>query len=242
MDRFFLPSDQWDERPSLAGDEAHHCFRVMRKRVGDHLVVFDGEGREAKGRILTISKSEACLELSEVGESPSVNPQLEIAVGIPKGKSFDLILQKAVEMGVNRIQPLLSDQGNVRLKAGEGDSKREKWQRVVLEACKQCGQNHLPQVMPPKSLEDYLGGLEAGGTRIVAALTPETKPLRGLLEEVGKPERVLAMVGPEGDFSEKEYEKIFESGFAQVSLGELVLRTETAVLWMAAVVRYQFQS
>lgn len=242
MDRFFLPSDQWGESPSLVGGEAHHCFRVMRKQIGEDLVVFDGKGREAKARILTISKGEVVLKLSKISESPFVNPQFEIAVGIPKGKSFDLILQKAVEMGVNRIQPLLSDQGNVRLKAGEGDSKRVKWQRAVLEACKQCGQNHLPEVISPKSLEDYLGGLEAGGTRIVAALTSKTKPLRGLLEEVGKPERVVAMVGPEGDFSENEYKKIFESGFAPVSLGERVLRTETAVLWMAAVIRYQFQS
>ena len=161
---------------------------------------------------------------------------------IPKGKSFDLILQKAVEMGVNRIQPLLSDQGNVRFKTGEALAKREKWQRALLEACKQCGQNHLPEVMIPALLDNYFENIEPGGTRIVGALTSETKTLKELLDRLEVPDRVVLMVGPEGDFSAGEYERIFESRFAPVGLGELVLRTETAVIWMAAAVRFQFQS
>jgi len=242
MDRFFLQCDQWGGNSTLTGDEAHHCSRVMRKQAGDRIVVFDGSGREAEARISAISKNEACLELFQVKKSSLAQPQLEVAVGIPKGKSFDLILQKAVEMGVNRIQPLLSDQGNVRFKAEEARSKRDKWQRAVLEACKQCGQNHLPEVMVPKLLHRYLDELEPGGARMVGALTDEAAPLRTLLGELESPERVVTMVGPEGDFSEDEYQRIFESGFIPVSLGELVLRTETAVLWMAAAVRYQFQS
>ena len=103
-----------------------------------------------------ISKNEACLEIIDTRKFSALLPQLEVAVGIPKGKSFDLILQKAAEMGVNRIQPLVSDQGNVRFKTGEALAKREKWQRTLLEACKQCGQNHLPEVMVPAFLDNYL--------------------------------------------------------------------------------------
>ena len=242
MDRFFLSSDQWDENPTLRGDEAHHCLRVMRKQVGDEITIFDGNGREASARVCGVSKNESRLELIDTSITPAVLPQLEVAVGIPKGKSFDLILQKAVEMGVNRIQPLLSDQGNVRFKTGEALAKREKWQRALLEACKQCGQNHLPEVMIPALLDNYLENIEPGGTRIVGALTSETKTLKELLDRLEVPDRVVLMVGPEGDFSAGEYKRIFESRFAPVSLGELVLRTETAVIWMAAAVRFQFQS
>ena len=242
MDRFFLSSDQWDENPTLRGDEAHHCLRVMRKQVGDEITIFDGNGREASARVCGVSKNESRLELIDTSITPAVLPQLEVAVGIPKGKSFDLILQKAVEMGVNRIQPLLSDQGNVRFKTGEALAKREKWQRTLLEACKQCGQNHLPEVMVPALLDNYLENIEPGGTRIVGALTSETKTLKELLDRLEAPDRVVLMVGPEGDFSAGEYKRIFESSFAPVSLGELVLRTETAVIWMAAAVRFQFQS
>ena len=210
MDRFFLSSDQWDENPTLRGDEAHHCLRVMRKQVGDEITIFDGNGREASARVCGVSKNESRLELIDTSITPAVLPQLEVAVGIPKGKSFDLILQKAVEMGVNRIQPLLSDQGNVRFKTGEALAKREKWQRALLEACKQCGQNHLPEVMIPALLDNYLENIEPGGTRIVGALTSETKTLKELLDRLEAPDRVVLMVGPEGDFSAGEYKRIFE--------------------------------
>lgn len=242
MDRFFLSSDQWDENPALTGHEARHCLKVMRKQVGDEIAIFDGNGREASARVCGVSKDESRLEIIHTRITPTVLPQLEVAVGIPKGKSFDLILQKAVEMGVNRIQPLVSDQGNVRFKTGEALAKREKWQRTLLEACKQCGQNHLPEVMVPALLDNYLENIEPGGTRIVGALTSETKTLKELLDRLEAPDRVVLMVGPEGDFSAGEYKRIFESRFAPVSLGELVLRTETAVIWMAAAVRFQFQS
>jgi 16S rRNA (uracil1498-N3)-methyltransferase len=242
MDRFFVSPEQWGENPILRGDESHHCFRVMRKKIGDNIIIFDGNGREAEATISAIAQNESCLELINTRRLPVVLPQLEVAVGIPKGKSFDLILQKAVEMGVNRIHPLVSDQGNVRFKAGEALSKRDKWQRILLEACKQCGQNHLPEVMVPALLDNYLEKIEPGGTRIVGALTSETKTLKDLLDGLEIPERVVLMVGPEGDFSAGEYERIFESGFAPVGLGDLVLRTETAAIFMAAAVRYQFQS
>ena len=108
MDRFFLSPDQWNENPTLRGDEAHHCLKVMRKQVGDEIAIFDGNGREASARVCGFSKNETRLELIDTRNTSTVLPQLEVAVGVPKGKSFDLILQKAVEMGVNRIQPLVS--------------------------------------------------------------------------------------------------------------------------------------
>ncbi len=242
MDRFFISPDQWGDSLSLTGDEAHHCCRVMRKKLGDRIVVFDGWGREGEAEIESVSKSEVGLKVLSVKEAEALKPQIEIAVGIPKGKTFDLILQKAVEMGVSRIQPLMSEQGNVRFKEGEGEAKREKWQRAVLEACKQCGQSYLPEVAVPQDVETYLRGLEPGSPRFVGALTEGSRGFRGLLDEVGEPSRIVLMIGPEGDFSVSEYERISEAEFAPVSLGELVLRTETAVFWMVAAVRYHFQS
>lgn len=246
MDRFFLAPDEWGDEPALSGAEAHHCSRVMRKRSGDRVIIFDGCGREGEAVLGEVSKSSVGLEILSRRESKVLSPQIEIAVGIPKGKSFDLILQKAVELGVHRIQPLVSDQGNVRFKAEEAEeaeAKREKWQRAVLEACKQCGQNFLPEVEVPLELGQYLTSLDEGteGARFVGALTEETKSLRSLLSEMDSPARVCLIIGPEGDFSSAEYEEIFSAGYAPVSLGELVLRTETAVFWMMSAVRYQFQ-
>ncbi len=241
MDRFFLMPDQWGGKPALTGDEAHHCCRVMRKQVGDTIAIFDGWGRQGEARIMSLSKSEVGLEILSSKDSDALKPQIEIAVGVPKGKTFDLILQKAVEMGVSRIQPLMSEQGNVRFKESEGNAKREKWQRVVLEACKQCGQNYLPEVAVPLSLGNYLKELQPGFPKFVGALTPGAQGFRTLLEEVSDPGRVVLLIGPEGDFSAHEYEQISAADFAPVNLGELVLRTETAVFLMVAAVRYQFQ-
>lgn len=242
MDRFFLTPDQWAGRPALTGDEAHHCCRVMRKQAGNEIAIFDGKGREGQARITSVSKTEVELEILLSKDSEALKPQIEIAVGVPKGKTFDLILQKAVEMGVSRIQPLMSEQGNVRFRESEADGKREKWQRVVLEACKQCGQNHLPEVALPLSLESYLVSLPPESPRFVGALTPGSQSFRTWLAEIEDPGRVVLLIGPEGDFSGQEYEQIYAADFAPVNLGELVLRTETAVFLMVAAVRYQYQS
>ena len=241
MDRFFLSPDEWGDAPALVGEEAHHCGRVMRKQVGNYIVIFDGWGREGEARITSVSRSEVELEIVSTTDGGALKPQIEIAVGLPKGKTFDLILQKAVEMGVSRIQRLVCEQGNVRFKEGEGESKCEKWQRVVLEACKQCGQNHLPEVAVPLNLESYLKEVQPGFPRFVGALTPGARSFRSLLEGISDPGRVVLLIGPEGDFSSDEYAEILEADFAPVSLGELVLRTETAVFAMVAAVRYQFQ-
>lgn len=240
MDRFFLPPSLWGDSFSLTGDEAHHCRRVMRKKVGDVIEVFDGEGRYATASIAAMSSNEVLLEEITRGQSRKIIPEIEIAVGIPKGKTFDFIIQKAVELGVGRIQPLVSDQGNVRITDKDHASKRDKWQRVALEACKQCGQNFQPQVLPPRELGAWLETAREGG-KYVGALQPASRPFRSLLEASGEPEVITLLIGPEGDFSEREYSAIAASGFSPVDLGELVLRTETAVFAMVAAVRYHFQ-
>lgn len=240
MDRFYLAGELWNGPVSLKGDEAHHCRRVMRKKVGDGIEVFDGEGRSAPAEITAISSNEVELVLGEQSQSEPLTPSLEIAVGIPKGKNFDLIIQKAVEMGVSRIQPLVTDQGNVRITDKDHGSKREKWQRVALEACKQCGQNFLPQVAEASELSAWLAE-SRDGLNFVGALQEGSRPFRELLNEAESPGAVTLLIGPEGDFSTREYQEIAGQGFAPVDLGELVLRTETAVFAMVAAVRYQFQ-
>jgi len=239
MDRFFLPSDSWVGPVILRGAEAHHCRRVMRKREGDQIEVFDGKGRRGQAVISQIGSQDVALDLIDSSSATPLDPMLEIAVGIPKGKTFDLIIQKAVEMGVACIQPLVTDQGNVRINDQGHESKHEKWQRTALEACKQCGQNYLPEVHPAKELSEWLHqtGREM---KLVGALQKGAKPLREYLDTSQRPQSVSMLIGPEGDFSTREYQAIQEAGFLPVHLGDLVLRTETAVFAMVASVRYQF--
>lgn len=242
MDRFFVRRDEWGEGEILlGGDEGHHGARVLRKKVGDVVEVFDGCGASARAEVLEVGRAEMRLRLGEKRVSEGLRPMVEVAVGVPKGKSFDLILQKAVELGVGRIWPLISDQGNVRYGASERAEKRAKWERVVLEACKQCGQNFLPVVEEAREVGDFLGeALVDGGVGFVGSLWGERRPFREWLVGLADLERAVVMIGPEGDFSEREYAAIFAAGFRAVDLGPLVLRTETAVFAMVASLRYQY--
>jgi 16S rRNA (uracil1498-N3)-methyltransferase len=149
MARFFLSPDAWGEHATLTGDEAKHAAQVMRVRRGDHITVFDGAGRSTVAEVKEVSKSEIRLNLGEEVRRPLLRPAIHLVQAVPKGKTMDLIVQKAVELGVASIQPLISRRTVVQVEEEDAGRKAAKWQRVALEACKQCGQDLLPLVEPP---------------------------------------------------------------------------------------------
>lgn len=240
MDRFWIPPEGWHEPFSLYGEEARHCSRVMRKREGDWIEGFDGEGGWARGPITSVNRNSIDVAVEESGKSQALSPQIEIAVGIPKGKTFDLIVQKAVELGVSEIHPILSKQGMIRIPPSQFPKKKEKWERIALEACKQCGQNFLPKISSPENLTTYLSRSDHVSIKLVGALLPETKPMKTILSKIAEPDSVILLVGPEGDFSPNEYEEIQSKDFLPVGLGGFTLRVETAILAMISSTRYQF--
>lgn len=241
MDRFFLSPEDWT--PSelrLTGEEGHHAARVMRKKAGDRIEVFDGAGHWARGQVSEVNRSEIRLTVEESGLSTTLQPQIELALAIPKGKTMDLVVQKAVELGVNVIQPLITRNTVVKVSAEDAVEKASKWQRVALEACKQCGQNFLPEVKTVKPLGKYLRE-ERAGDSFVASLAPGAESIRQKLESLSADCGELSfLVGPEGDFSSEEIAEALGAGFAPVSLGEIVLRVETASLFLASAARYRF--
>ena len=241
MDRFFLsPADWGPERLSLAGEEGHHAVRVMRKKAGDHIEVFDGHGRWARGEVATVERAGLTLLIEEEGYSRPLLPEVVLAVAIPKGKTMDLIVQKVVELGMAGVQPLVTT--NSVVKIGEKDSveKSQKWQRVALEACKQCGQNFLPLVEPVKTFSSYLAEERKGAT-IIASLASGAIPVRERMEALPDDcSRLTFLVGPEGDFTPEEIAGALAADFAPVSLGKIVLRVETACLFLASAARYRF--
>ena len=240
MDRFWIPPEGWHESFSLHGEEARHCSRVMRKREGDWIECFDGKGGWARGPITSVNRNSIDVAVEESGKSQRLKPKIEIAVGIPKGKTFDLIVQKAVELGVSAIHPILSKQGMIKIPASQLPKKKEKWERIALEACKQCGQNFLPEISSPENLETYLSKPDHDSIKLVGALLSEAEPMKTILSKITKPGSVILLVGPEGDFAPKEYEQILSKDFLPVTLRGLTLRVETAILTMISSVRYQF--
>jgi len=238
MARFFLSPDAWGAQALLGGDEAKHAAQVLRLRAGDRLTVFDGRGRSAGAEVLEVSKNELRLELGQEIQAPRLEPEISLAQAVPKGKTMDLIVQKAVELGVTRIQPLMTRNTVVQVDGEDAPRKSAKWQRVALEACKQCGQDLLPEVLPVRDFAGWVDDAE-GDLKIIASLLPGVRSLRDLLREAGVPRRVTLLVGPEGDFSAAEGAAALEAGFLPASLGSIVLRAETAAFFGISAIRYE---
>lgn len=237
---FHLPTSEWqDGAVDLRGEEAKHCIQVTRHRAGDVVVLFDGAGRRAEARIE--SASEGVVRLSLLNDSRTPQPRCEITLlqALVKGDTMEWIIEKAVELGVQRVVPVISQRSIVRLNAAEAVKKQAKWQRVALEACKQCGQAWLPEVAMPCSLESACKHLDAS-LKVMASLQPEALDLRAIRQ--GSVTSAALTIGPEGDFTEAEYAMLAAAGFQSWSLGSLILRSETAAVCALSILGYELGS
>jgi 16S rRNA (uracil1498-N3)-methyltransferase len=211
------------ELPAAAG---LHLAKVLRARCGDELVLFTGDGREFAGTIEAVRGSRVT---AAVGEARTVDRESPLAVTlvqcIARADRMDVIVQKATELGVARIVPVLSRRSVVRLDAAQAASKALHWRAIAAGACEQCGRNRLPVIDGPRQLIDYLGESAATGPRLL--FEPEfAVPGRG--QAIGS--TVEIAIGPEGGFDAAEIEAFRVSGFEAVKLGPRVLRTETAAI------------
>ena len=242
--RFYLPPEDWqDAAVSLRDEEAHHCRDVMRCTVGEQITIFDGCGRQANAEITNLAKKEVSMRLLDVTKTRPLPAQITLGQAIPKGKNMDLIIQKATELGATRIVPLLSTNTVVRLNDKEKIRKQQKWQRVAIEACKQCGQNWLPQIGLPVSPAEFVQN-STDEMKIVAAIDPQSRPLKEIMhrwdqQEQTRPSCASLLIGPEGDLTTEEVETALASEFQPLSLGPIILRSETAAIYTVSVIVYE---
>ena len=241
MHRCYLPVPDLTVGPLLVeGEEAHHALRVLRMRVGEVCEVFNGFGQAVRASITYTSGLHMQLEVLE--ELPKLPPVagITLAFAIPKGPLVELIVQKAVEMGAQRIIPLISERTIVRISPQEAPAKAEKWRRTVLEACKQCGVRDLPVLEEPQPYSAFLRRADLPTCRVQCAIVPHAKPLREVLEAARAAGQgdVTLLIGPEGDFTPDEYAAGAVAGYTPVSLGPIILRVETACFLALAAARY----
>ena len=245
--RSFLFTEASVETGSLTLDarESHHLMRVLRAKSGETVEVLDGKGTRYIGRIAIADAKAVQVEVDSVKKTQAPKPRVTLLQSIPKGKTMDLILRMATEIGVTCVQPVFTDQGDVQMKGERLLSKTEKWRLTMIESCKQCGLAYLPKLAAPTSLAEWVNSLgrassvtEPGVTtlRIVASLEEESRPLCEVLKASGEFDEVVVAVGPEGDFTAGEYAALATAGFQSVRLGANVLRAETAVAYILSVV------
>lgn len=219
---------------SLALDTpaSNHLARVLRARVGDSVTAFNGDGYDYRGTISEITKLTVVVALTEV-LAPVAESPLDITLGlaISKGDRFDWAIQKATELGVTRIVPLLTERVDVKLSGERSEKKQRHWQGVVISACEQCGRATVPEVAPVQALRSWLATVDAACKLVLHH--HNVAPLTG-----SAPPSIALLIGPEGGLSEADLEAAFAGGFAPLRLGPRVLRTETAPAVALAVLGY----
>lgn len=221
VDQPLLP----DQDLLLPEAAAYHVARVLRLRAGAPIVAFDGSGGDFRCEILTIEGDKVRVRVGArvpgLAESPL---RITLVQAISRSERMDWTLQKATELGVRAIVPVLSARSIVRLDEKQAAKKLRHWQAIVAGACEQCGRSVAPDVRAPLELGAYLGAAPREGRRLV--LSPSGPSSLAGLTSVGA--RVELLIGPEGGLEDAELERATQAGFAPVRLGPRVLRTETA--------------
>lgn len=235
--RFFAPPSAFNfskQTVTLAADEARHLREVLRLKPGDQVSVFDGAGKEFRAHVAQARREFAELELDEEIEParPESPLQITLAVALLKGEKFDLVVQKATELGVTKIVPLITRFADIKLRDNTDASKRvTRWQRIALEAAKQSGRAVVPQIERVSPFESVLSPSNP-------CLMFSEREGRGLTQiDTG---RVTAIIGSEGGWSDEELEEARTAGAQIVTLGGRILRAETAAITAAALLQHRF--
>ena len=223
LDRFYSDRIE-DGKIILYGQENEHAVRVLRKRTGDTVAVFDGKGNEFIAKIVQVGKGQSILEIIQKVPSREYPFHIAVAQSLIKHNRWDWFLEKITEIGVKEIIPLLTEHAVVKTEA-----KKSRWEKIILNACKQSGRQSIPSLHPPIDIEELIGISGTYTTRLVA------HPGGREIIQVPLSSRILIAIGPEGGFSGAEVEKLEESGFVRVSLGRFILRSETAPVYAASV-------
>jgi len=217
---------------ALSEDKSQHLLRVLRLREGDPVVLFNGDGANHNARITTTAKKTVAL-LVETSEPLDNESPLAITLlqGVARGDKMDLILQKATELGVGAIQPVLTERTEVKLEGERAERRLLHWRGVVSAACEQSGRTRLPAVAEVRPLQEALAALSERARRLI--LDPRHgRALKALALDPAQP--VVLVVGPEGGLGERDLRQLGQAGFEGVQLGPRVLRTETAGLAVLA--------
>jgi 16S rRNA (uracil1498-N3)-methyltransferase len=213
---------------NLPPQAAEHVVRVLRMNPGEPLTVFNGDGNEYAAVIVAVGKREVMLRIEQVRPLANESPlQLTLAQGVARGEKMDLIVQKATELGVVRIVPLLTERSEVKLDAARAEKRLMHWRAVAASACEQSGRARLPEIAAALPLSTWLTSL-TGDDALRLALLPEAARSSRELRFNGA--GGLLVVGPEGGLGERDINALTAAGFDGLRLGPRILRTETAGL------------
>jgi 16S rRNA (uracil1498-N3)-methyltransferase len=237
MKRFYAPPEQFDGNAvTLAIEETRHLRDVLRMKAGDEAQIFDGEGREFLVEVANVAKRETLLQIVKEIEPPAPESKLDltIAASVYKNDKFDLVIQKAVELGVTRVAPIVTFRSETNLKASM--KRTERWRKIALEATKQCERAKIMTVDEPVGFNDFIANI---GEDFGSLLMFSEKDGKGLPEQIART-KITALVGPKGGWEDSEIQLAEERGFMPIKLGRRIMRAETAAITFAALLQNRF--
>ena len=241
MHRFYMPDIGTQNHPWLEGDEALHALRVLRIRVGEEVGVFDGSGMECVGVVEQAERHRARIAIVR-REHADRDPVLPVTLGcaVVKAKAMDELVEACSELGLRALVPVETRRSVPKVESKEA-AHVARWERIAIEASKQCGRTTVTRVAPPRPLAALLEKASQWDLRLVFSLDEGAAPLCDVLAEQPSPGSVLYLIGPEGGFELAEVLAARGVGFEPVSLGRSTLRTETAAAAALAAILYHYE-
>lgn len=234
-----IPRVYLDQPLSVSGqlqlDEqsSHYLLKVLRMGSGRELILFNGTGGEYLAEIIEAGKKSVVVNIKSFSaENRESSLSIELAIGISRGERMDWVLQKATELGVSKVTPLITERTEVKVSGDRQDKKMQHWQQILISACEQCQRNILPQLHEPKSINAWIGKVTADQKFVLHHRHAKK------LQSTEKPSSVCLLIGPEGGLTEDEIQLAESQGFTSLRLGPRVLRTETAPIAAISLVQY----
>ena len=245
MHRFHLPPEACrGETLTLTEAEAHHALHVLRLRAGDPVTVLDGAGGVCEGNVIGLHRRRVSVTITRRQTVPRPGHRVTLVQAVTKTRSMEWIVQKATELGLGCLAPVLTERSVPQYSGAEAARKTDRWREIAVESLKQCGTPWLPEISPPLPLADFLARPPAFELSLVASLHAGAcharRPLGDFRARHGRPPaHVGVWIGPEGDFTAAEMAAICATGALPITLGPLVLRAETAAVYCLSILAYE---
>lgn len=244
MQRYFVSPKQMNEESiRILGEDAHHLIRVLRVKIGEQIIVSDGQGTEVLGKVTATDESSVVVErVTELKTSGEPNVEVWIAQSLPKGDKFETVVQKCTELGASRIIPFISERTIVRYDEKKLQKRMERWRKIAKEAAEQSHRSAIPVIESPRNWKALLESVPSTN----ALLCYEQERSKGIktalqsLRAEAESQPMLIVIGPEGGLTEAEAKQAQEAGCVTVSLGRRILRTETAAMTALTCIMYEF--
>ena len=242
MNRFYVPFHAGLKNLWIDSSESHHITHVKRLKVGDNIIVFNGMGDEFEAEIEDIEDNRVKVKINQQKTISKENiVGIDIAFAIPKGKRSHLLIQKCTELGVHKLIPINYARSVVKLK-DDCSAKIEKWQKIAIEASKQCGRNTITEIGEVVNFDNILKTVDSYDLSLFACSQSDANNLKNTLQEHPKPNNIISFIGPEGGFATNEIEMAIKAGCKFVSLGSRILRIETAAIAVSAILSYHYST